>query len=152
MKLKNYTSGQSVEKSIIAIETLLVQAGAQTISKFYEGERIAGFFFQIPVNATNMPVSFKLPVSTIAVQRVMEAEIKRARRDTYKRVQEQAERTAWALLREWVHVQLSMVQMQQAEALQIFLPYAYDGTNDQTFFEKLKGNGFKQLSQASEKS
>jgi hypothetical protein len=38
-----------------------------------------------------------------------------------------------------------MIAMEQAEALQVFLPYAYDSKKDETFFERLKGNGFKQL-------
>lgn len=75
----------------------------------------------------------------------MEAEVKKPRRGTMNKVWEQAERTAWALLRDWVHIQLSMIQMQQAEAIQIFLPYAFDPQTEETFFEKLKGGGFKQL-------
>jgi hypothetical protein len=31
--------------------------------------------------------------------------------------------------------------------MEVFLPYAYDMQNDQTFFQKMKGNGFKQLSE-----
>jgi hypothetical protein len=76
----------------------------------------------------------------------MEAEVRKPHRGTLERIAEQAERTAWSLLRDWVHIQVTMIQMQQAEAMQIFLPYAYDGKNNQTLFEKLKGNGFKLLS------
>lgn len=61
------------------------------------------------------------------------------------KVCEQAERTSWKLLHEWVHIQITMIAMEQAEALQVFLPYAYDSKKDETFFERLKGNGFKQL-------
>lgn len=147
MKLRNYTSSVSVEKSVSAIESLLVKAGALTVSRFYDDGRLAGFFFQIPVNGIAM--TFKLPANPLAVRRVMEGEVKKPRRGTMNRVWDQAERTAWKLLHDWVHTQLSMIQMEQAEAMQVFLPYAYDGKNDQTFFEKLKGSGFKQLAAAS---
>ena len=40
--------------------------------------------------------------------------------------------------------------MQQAEVLQIFLPYACVGGTDTTLFEKLKGTGFKQLQASNE--
>lgn len=150
MKLRNYTSSVDVQRSISSIEMLLVQAGATHMAKFYDDEKkIAGFLFQIPVNG--IPMSFKLPCEPHAVKRIFEAEVKRPRRGTMNRVWEQAERTAWALLRDWVHVQLSMIQMQQAEAMQIFLPYAYSPSDEQTFYEKLKESGFKQLTSGSGK-
>ena len=43
------------------------------------------------------------------------------------------------------YIQLSMIQMQQAEAIQVFLPYFYNGEKDQTLFESMKSSGFKQL-------
>jgi len=145
MKIKNYTSNVAITKSISAIEELLVKAGAKAISKFYDdNNRIAGFIFQIIVN--NIPLTFKLPSNPKAVQKVMLAEIKKPHRGTKQRIIEQAEKTSWKLLHEWVHIQLSMIQMEQAETMQVFLPYAYDGKKDQTFFEKLKVNNFKQLS------
>lgn len=143
MKLRNYTSGISVDRSISAIESLLVQAGAGHISKFYEDQKCAGFMFQITID--HVPINFKLPSNPLAVRRAMEAEIKKPHRGTMNRVAEQAEKTAWAILKDWVHIQITMIQMQQAEAMQVFLPYAcVDGT-DKTLFEKLRGNGFKQL-------
>lgn len=38
-----------------------------------------------------------------------------------------------------------MIKMEQAEAIQVFLPYIYDGKTDKTLFEKLKSSNFKQL-------
>ncbi len=143
MKLKNYTSGVAVDKSISAIETLLVRAGATAVSKFYEDQRLAGFIFQIPYNG--IPLTFKLPSNPNAVKRVMMSEIRKPQKGTEQRVLEQAERTAWALLRDWVHTQLSMIQMEQAEALQVFLPYAYNGETNTTLFDQVKQGGFKML-------
>lgn len=142
-KLKNYTSGVAAEKSISEIEGLLVRAGATAVSKFYEDQRLAGFIFQIPYNG--IPLTFKLPSNPKAVQRVMMAGIKKKQKGTEKRVADQSERTAWALLRDWVHTQLSMIKMEQAEALQVFLPYSYNGDTDTTLFDKVKSGGFKLL-------
>ena len=66
-------------------------------------------------------------------------------------ITEQAQRTSWKILYDWVQVQVSMIQLQQAEFIEVFLPYCYDREADKTFYEKLKGNGFKQLGPAVEK-
>lgn len=146
MKLRNYTSSVPVERSVSVIESLLVEAGATHVARFYDGKSLSGFLFQLSVD--DIPVTFKLPSNPLAVRRIMESEVRKPRRGTMNRVWDQAERTAWKILAEWVHLQVTMILMQQAEAIQIFLPYAYDGKNDKTFFEKLKGNGFKQLASA----
>jgi hypothetical protein len=143
MNIKNYTSSVSVEDSVKDIEKLLVKAGATAISKFYDDGKLGGVLFQIPVNG--IPAVFKLPAKPDAIRKVMESQIKRGRKDTLKRVQAQAERTAWRLLRDWIHVQLSMIEMEQAEAIQVFLPYVYDERKNETFFDKIKGGGYKQL-------
>lgn len=143
MKLKNYTSTTSVERSLEAIDTLLVQAGASHIARSYHDGKIGAILFQLNVNG--QPFSFRLPSNPEAVFRVLMADIRKPQRGTEERVREQANRTSWAITREWVHVQLSMIQMQQAEALEVFLPYLYDGKNDSTFYSKLKEAGFKQL-------
>lgn len=149
MKLKNYTSTVSVERSISAIETLLVQAGASHVGRFYNDEKkLCGFLFQLPLNG--IPATFKLPSNPDAVRKVMQAEVLKPHRGTMERIAEQAEKTAWRILHEWVHIQLTMIQMQQAEAIQVFLPYWYDGKKDQTLFERMRDGGFKQLTAAKE--
>lgn len=145
LKLKNYTSGIPASKSISEIEQLLVKAGATAVSKFYEDGRLAGFIFQIPYNG--IPLTFKLPSNPLAVQKVMLAEIKKAHKGTKERIIDQSERTAWSLLRDWIHVQLSMIKMEQAEALQVFLPYAYNVNSSQTLFDKVKESGMKMLTE-----
>jgi len=146
MKIKNYSSSVAVSKSISSIEILLVEAGAKTISKFYmDDNKIAGFLFQLKVGESL--VTFKLPSNPKAVEKVLIAQLIKPRKETIKRVIEQAEKTSWKLLHEWVHIQISMVQMEQAEATQVFMPYLYDGVNDRTLFQTLKENNFKQLVQ-----
>lgn len=146
MKIKNYTSSVAASKSISSIETLLVEAGAKTISKFYNDDNsIAGFLFQLRVK--DELITFKLPSNPKAVEKVLINQLVKPRRETIKRVKEQADKTSWKLLHDWVHIQLSMVYMEQAEAAQVFLPYAYDGKTDKTLFQLVKENNFKQLSQ-----
>jgi hypothetical protein len=60
-----------------------------------------------------------------------------------KSLREQARRTAWKLAQEWLEIQLAMVAMQQAEIVQVLLPYAVRG--DQTFFQAFKRAGYAGL-------
>jgi hypothetical protein len=144
VNLRNYTSETTVEKSVADIMRLLVSAGATQIGMDYKDQMLSGVVFKMAVGP--LPVLFRLPARPEAVAKVMKDEVKKPRAGTFKRIDEQAERTAWALLRDWVHVQVSMIAMEQAEAIQVFLPYAWDPAKEQTFFDRMKGNGFKQLS------
>ena len=143
MKIRNYTSSVPVERSISEIESLLVEAGATHVARSYEKQKITGFIFQLWVG--DRPVTFKLPSNPDAVSKVLSGDVKRPRQGTMKKIEAQADRTAWRLLHEWVHIQITMIIMKQAEAIQVFLPYAYDAKNDQTYFEKIKSSGFKLL-------
>ena len=147
MKLRNYTSNVAIDRSLAAIEKLLVDAGATHFSKFYDDNKeLVGVLFQLPVNG--IPQTFQLPAKPKAAEKKMLADIKKPHRGTVARVREQAARTAWKLLHDWVHVQVSMILMEQADAIQVFLPYHFDMQRQQTFFEKIKDNGFKQLQPA----
>lgn len=69
------------------------------------------------------------------------------RNGTKQRIQEQAERTAWKLVQDWIEVQVSMIVMKQAESLEVFMPYIWDGR--QTYFEYSRAQQFKALPEAS---
>ena len=143
MNLKNYTSEVPAVTSMGKIETALVQAGATDISKKYQDSVCIAIRFRMVVN--NIPMFFELPAKVENCYRVLYAEIKRPRPDTKQKVRQQAERTAWKIVCDWVLVQLSMIMLEQAEPMQIFLPYAWDPEKEETFFEKLKQGGFKAL-------
>lgn len=148
MKIKNYTSGVPISQSLATIEAILVEAGATHVAKFYDENReISGFLFQMIVEGK--PITFKLPVNVDGVYNSLIASIKRPKANSHVAARQQAQRTAWKLLHEWVHIQLSMIQMKQVEAVQVFLPYAYNGK--MTFFESMKEKGFRMLTQQSAK-
>ncbi len=64
-------------------------------------------------------------------------------RKTKEDFKEQAARTAWKIQQDWVMVQMSLIKLKQADWLQVFMAYVWDG--EQTYYERLKGSGFKQL-------
>lgn len=143
MNLKNYTSEVPAITSMGRIEKCLVEAGATDISKKYEDGVCRAIRFRMPVN--NIPLFFELPAKVDACFKVLWAEISRPRPDTRKKTEQQAERTAWKIVSDWVEVQMSMIRLEQAEALQVFLPYVWDPASEQTFYDKLKQTNYKAL-------
>lgn len=144
MNLKNYTSTTPSEKSIFCIEQKLVSMGATNITKDYKDGILGGIRFLILINGNT--VAFSLPARIEAVFETMWKEIKRPREETKNNISQQAERTAWKLIADWVDVQASMIYLQQAEVMQVFLPYAIM-PNNKTVFESIKEGGMKMLTQ-----
>lgn len=144
MNIKNYTSGVPAEKSISKIEKILVELGANHINKHYESGKITAISFLIMVNGRTIP--FRLPAKVDMIEKVLLKGIKKPRKGTYDKIYEQSERTAWKLICDWVEIQASMINMEQAEIIEVFLPYVYDLSSDTTFYQSIKQGGFKQLS------
>lgn len=144
MNIKNHTSSVPVEKSVMLIEHQLSCAGASTISKWYdENKDLAGISFQIMTNG--VPVVFRLPSKWKECEKVFVRQISRPNETKLRNARQQAQRTAWKILFEWVQIQVSLIELQQAEVLEVFLPYAYDPAKDMTFFDRVKEGGFKML-------
>lgn len=144
MNLKNYTSTISPMQSVARIEKCLVEIGATNISKTYDNGNLVGIVFQIQDEA--YPCVFKLPANVKAVEEQFMAQVKRPRKGTLATVKQQAERTAWKLLLDWVEVQMSLILISRRKVIEVFLPYVYNFKTDTTFFQSLEAGGFKQLS------
>ena len=141
--IKNYTSTVPASRSVNRIEDRLVKGGAQDILKIYEDKKLKGIAFTIDVEGKKMP--FKLPARVEKVEKKLKSAVKRPQQGTYKNIEAQAERTAWKILSDWVDIQMSLIELDQAEFLEIFLPYSFNYSTNQTLFEKFKKDGFKQL-------
>lgn len=146
INLKNYTSEVSAAKSIQKIENCLVEAGASDINKKYENGVIVSVSFRMMVTG-NVPVFFKMPAKVDHCFNVFwKQRVKKY--DSFKKgVMEQAERTAWKIMSDWVEIQLSLIQLEQAEPLQVFLPYVFNPAKDETLYEKITSNGMKLLTE-----
>lgn len=143
MNLKNYTSTVTAASSITRIEKFLVSAGASDISKKFKDGACIAITFRMVIDQT--PIFFQLPAKVDACFKVLWGEVihkHRANKDNYL---EQAERTAWKLVHDWVEMQFTMIKLQQVEALQVFLPYVYDMSKDETFYDKVKSSNLKLL-------
>jgi hypothetical protein len=146
MKVKNYTSQVSAERSIMMIEHCLVSAGATHIGKSYDVKRetTSAIIFQIEVR-DGMRLNFKLPARVDKVFAKLWKEVRRPRKETEQKVREQAERAAWKLVYDQVAVQTANILIEQQDAAEAFFPYLYDGKRDKTLYELAKDSGFKQI-------
>lgn len=142
MNLKNYTSGVPVNLTVSRIEQLLAQAGATGVNKDYANGNLTALAFRIATPSGKV-MTIRLPANAEEVFETMRKSIRRPRKGTMDKLKEQASRTAWKLMQDWIQVQISLIQMQQADVMQVFLPYVWDG--EQTFYAALKAGGFKQL-------
>jgi hypothetical protein len=141
MNLKNYTSSVPVVRTVYRIEELLAAAGAKAIGKNYEEGRLVSLTFQLAINGRDHLI--RLPANPTAVYDAMCADVKRPHAGTLDRIKDQSERTAWKIQQDWLEIELTKMKLRQTEPLQAFLAYLWDG--EQTFYQKLKEGGFKQL-------
>lgn len=147
IKLLNYTSNVPPEKTVMEIEKLLASAGATKTAKDIGGDgNVTAFFFAIPTQ--NGSITFRMPCNVERVYAVLIDGYKRKRRDTDKKVRQQAARVAWRILLDWLEAQIAMIRLDQVKAQQAFLPYAYDARTGQTLFEKLEEQNFQFMLEA----
>jgi len=140
------------------MEEILIKAGVQSIVKEYgPAAEVAAIMFRIDLNGRAITV--RLPADKARCQDALWKDYvgkdrvshdgqyvlnhrKPKRRAAFA---EQAERTAWKLVLDWVEVQISMIALQQAEITQVFLPYIWDESRRVTFFDQVKAERFAAL-------
>lgn len=126
--IKNYTSKVSASQSIAKIEDVLIDLGAKNISKEIKDGKVESLVFLIASSIDEQTYSYKFPVNVSGVFVFLKSQRaggKTLSGSQVQKLQEQAERTAWKTLLEWVQIQASMIRLQQAELNEIFLPYLY---------------------------
>jgi hypothetical protein len=82
-------------------------------------------------------IHFTLPVKVDGVAAAL-------KRDREYRDDAHARRVAWRIVKDWCDSQMALIDAGQAELAQVFLPYAQTADGE-TFYQKLKGRGFLQL-------
>lgn len=135
-RLKNATS---TSKNVFNdIQKTLATHKVEQISFSYEkggNGRIEGIEFSIDINGAVYP--FRLPARIKNVELVMygNRRLTQAQKD-------QAYRTAWANLRDWISAQMAMIDTGMVKPEEVFLPYMIEHSGNRTFFEAMTENQF----------
>lgn len=139
MAILNYTTSIDCEKSISEIQKCLVKHGANKIVTDYSGGMPTSVTFCLVLNG-NM-VGFTLPANNSGVLKAMRNDKKVPRS---KCTEEQAQRVAWRIVKDWVEAQMAVVEAQLADMAEVFLPYAIT-KNGTTLYKEVQGNGMLML-------
>lgn len=139
MAILNYTTTIDSFKTVSEIEHILMKHKAKSIMKNYEGESITGLSFLIDTGRQQIPV--RLPVKVDECLEVLKKEKKENPRKQIKDTREQAERVAWRILKDWVEVQMALLDIKMVRFEEIFLPYI-ETNSGQTIYERLEERQF----------
>lgn len=113
--LKNYTTMIDATKTVGEIQELLAKSGANGLQGI-----------KLPVNVEKMYALLK---------KIKKQSPQKQIRDTY----EQAERTAWRNVKEWISIQLSFIATEMVNLDEVFLPYLLNNQN-KTIYELFTEN------------
>ena len=149
MPILNYTTTVPPERSVDEITTLLVRKGAKSVtSDFNDDGRVKAVSFVMAVGG--LPTRFLMPANAEGVAKVMLREkpyrpqIRSTKQKYEQKVRQQAERVAWRILKDWVEAQMALIESSQAEAAQVFMPYA-TARDGRTMYELFVENNQKRL-------
>jgi len=141
MPILNYTTKIEVAKTVAQIQEKLAKAGAQSVLTEYGVDGcIAAMSFRMLYNG--VLVSFRLPARLDPIYAILQTDCK----VPYKlKTREQAARVAWRIIKDWIEAQLAIVEAEQVEMVEVFLPFAQNPKTGDTVFKQLSEGGFKLL-------
>lgn len=119
MAIKNYTTTVGVYKSLGEIQGALAGHGARQIMVEYDGAgQPIGVTFAIDTPAGRR--GFTLPANIDGVVAVFQ-------RQKVKADREQAAKTGWRNIRDWVLAQMAIIEAGMVSMEEVFFPYLTDG-------------------------
>ncbi len=125
MAILNYTTSVDCEKTISEIQKCLAKHGATKIVTDYENSIPSSVTFCLPINGRM--IGYVLPANYRGVLKTMKNDKKVP---NSKCTEEQARRVSWRIVKDWVQAQMAIVESEQADMAEVFLPYAVTKTGD----------------------
>lgn len=140
MALLNYTTSIDAEKTVAEIQKLLAKKGAKAILTEYDDDgNLSAVSFRFDYNGNLL--SFLLPARVDNIYKIL---CKTSPKAKYKTM-DQAHRVAWRIIKDWIEAQIALIEAEQADLAQVFLPYVQNPTTGKTLYESLNDNGVKLL-------
>ncbi len=141
MPILNFTTKIDAWKTVNEITLILSKHGVTNVSIRNEGTRPVAVSFSI--NYHNQPMNFLLPCNHEGVWKVMQKDKKIERR---YRNEDQAFRTGWRIIKDWVEAQMAIVEAELSTVAEVFLPYLILNETGETLSNRiLNGDGMKLL-------
>ena len=140
MPILNYTTKIDSEKTFVEIQKILARIGARKILADYTSGVLESISFMLEHRA--IPVYFKLPARIPAIERILIDDPNVPRK---LKTAEQASRVAWRICKDWIEAQVALVEAEQADVVEVFLPYAQHPDTGETVYERLERTDFLML-------
>jgi hypothetical protein len=133
----NYTTKIRPDRTVAEIQNILAAKGARRIAIDYADGKISAVVFSLDIAGKS--AEFRLPARPDGVL----AALRKQRVPSTYQTREHAESVAWRIVKDWVSAQLALVEAQQAEMAEVFLPYVIvrkptDTEQDMTNIVKLR--------------
>jgi len=142
-RLLNFSTSIDAEKTAYEIESLLGKSGATDIHKEYKEGNVMALMFGIML-PNGRYLGFRMPINVENTLLVFKEQARKGKMPNNKVNIDQARRTAWRILKDWVEVQLAFVESKQVEMERAFFAYILDNQG-QTLFDIVAKNNFKGL-------
>lgn len=141
MPILNFTTKIDAWKTVNEIQQVLSKHGVTHFSIKNEGSFPTALAFTIDFNG--QPLNFLLPCNHDGVLRCLKGDKKVP---NSSKNSEQALRTSWRIVKDWVEAQMAIVQAQLAPIQEVFMPYLVINSTGETLSNRmLKGDGMKLL-------
>lgn len=141
MPILNFTTKVDAWKTVNEIQQILSKNGITHFSIKNDGSYPTALAFTIDFKG--QPLNFLLPCNYEGVLRCLKADKKIPSK--YKN-SDQALRTSWRIVKDWVEAQMAIVQAQLAPIQEVFMSYLIINASGETLSKRmLEGNGMKLL-------
>ena len=131
MPILNYTTDVPVDRTVAEIQRKIARAGAASVRVDYKNGQPVSISFLLMLGDRSLP--FRLPADTESVYWILFRDDSLPRK---YRSRPHAERVAWRIVKDWVEVQLALIESGQATLPQLFLPHAVR-SDGRTLFEQV---------------
>lgn len=128
----NYTTSVNSAKTVSQIQEMLGAKGATHVSVDYRDGKAVAVMFGLMVGSA--VINFRLPCNVDGVSAALR---KQKPNSSLWRDRAQCERIAWRIVKDWTEAQLALVEANQAEIGEVFLPYALN-MRGETLFQVFK--------------
>lgn len=122
MPLLNYTTDVPAYRTIEQIQRILVKHGARAIMADYDGSgEVTALAFKVNSPSGELPI--RLPIDVAATYKVLQRQYDDGQVDRRYSTFKHAKNVAWRIVKDWLEVQMALLETEMVKMEEIFLPY-----------------------------